>query len=88
MADCVNVFYGTLRARWKVLMESKARSCCSSACLTRYTYTSFLSCTESKKPNTSKETHDIPCKNLESNSLYACMYKPDSHTDVAHGEIK
>lgn len=59
MADCVNVLYGTLRARWKVLMESKARSCCSSACLTRYTYTSFLSCTESnnkthpKKPMTS-----------------------------------
>lgn len=34
----------TLRARWKVLMDSKARSCCSSAYLTRYTYTSFLSC--------------------------------------------
>lgn len=56
MADCVNEFYGTLRARWKVLMESKARSCCSSACLTRYTYTSFLSCTESKNKTHPKKT--------------------------------
>lgn len=56
MAECVYVRYATLRARWKVLMESKARSCCSSAYLTRYTYTSFFSCKESKK-KTHTETH-------------------------------
>lgn len=49
MAEWVYVQFATFRARWKVLMESKARSCCSSAYLTRYTYTSFLSCRESKK---------------------------------------
>lgn len=88
MADCDNVFYGTLRARWKVLMESKARSCCSSACLTRYTYTSFFSCTESKRKTHPKKP--VTCKNLESNSLYVCLYlanKPDSDSDVEHGEI-
>ena len=33
----------TFKARWNVLIERRARSCCSSAYLTRYTYTSFLS---------------------------------------------
>lgn len=36
----------TLRARWNVLIDSNAKSCCFSAYLTRYTYTSFLSCEE------------------------------------------
>lgn len=38
-----------MRARWKVLMDSRARSCCSSAYLTRYTYTSFFSCRRHKR---------------------------------------
>lgn len=54
MAERGYVEFATLRARWKVLMESKARSCCSSAYLTRYTYTSFFSCREA---HTHTETH-------------------------------
>ena len=39
---------GSFRARWNVLMDNRAKSCCSSAYLVRYTYTSFLTCTLNK----------------------------------------
>lgn len=36
-------WFGSLRVRWNILINSNAKSCFSSAYLIRYTYTNFLS---------------------------------------------
>lgn len=53
---------GSFRARWNVLMDNRAKSCCSSAYLVRYTYTSFLTCTLNKSDIISKLYYFISCE--------------------------